>query len=129
MDVTPPGRGDVGTAPYISVQPHSIQPEALKPSGCGRLVAAPTGAYHSSAGGGIERNLFVKLQLPNRCADLSLQFVINYAMLSLVSPAFWQAFFPPDVFHRGQVSFYPPSIFAMTAFADNRKNRRLRLRT
>ena len=39
----PTWRGDVGIAPYIPSELHSIQPGALKPSGFGRLVAAPTG--------------------------------------------------------------------------------------
>ena len=39
----PTWRGDVGIAPYIPSELHSIQPGALKPSGGGRVVAAPTG--------------------------------------------------------------------------------------
>ena len=33
----------MGIVPYIPVRVHSIQPGASKPSGFGRLVAAPTG--------------------------------------------------------------------------------------
>ena len=47
----PTWRGDVGIAPYIPSELHSIQPGVSKPSGCGRLVAAPTGACHSSGRG------------------------------------------------------------------------------
>ena len=38
----PTWRDDVGIVPYISVRPRTIQPGMLKPSGCGRLVAAHT---------------------------------------------------------------------------------------
>ena len=41
-DINPPGRDDVGIVPYIPAELHSIQPGMLKPSGGGRLVAAPT---------------------------------------------------------------------------------------
>ena len=39
----PPERDDVGIVPYIPAGLHTIQPGASKPSGFGRLVAAPTG--------------------------------------------------------------------------------------
>ena len=46
---THPGRDDVGIVPYIPSELHSIQPGALKPSGFGRLVAAPTGGRWARA--------------------------------------------------------------------------------
>ena len=39
----PTWRDDVGIAPYIHAELHSIQQGIMKPSGFGRLVAAPTG--------------------------------------------------------------------------------------
>ena len=44
-------RGDVGIAPYIPSELHPFQPGALKPSGFGRLVAAPTVTCLSSGRG------------------------------------------------------------------------------
>ena len=41
--VNPPGRGDVGIAPYIPAELPAIQPGMLKPSGCGRLGSRPYG--------------------------------------------------------------------------------------
>ena len=41
-------RDDVGIVPYIPSGLHTIQRGASKPSGFGRLVAAPTVTYHST---------------------------------------------------------------------------------
>ena len=38
----PPERDDVGIVPYIPAELHTIQRKTMKPSGGGRLVAAPT---------------------------------------------------------------------------------------
>ena len=68
-------RGDVGIAPYIPSELHTIQRGGLKLSGFGRLVAAPTGGVpfngerrnRQGSGGwqppllGTRRNLFAKL--------------------------------------------------------------------
>ena len=50
---SPPERDDVGIVPYIPVRVHSIQPGASKPSGFGRLVAAPTGVLGRVPLGGV----------------------------------------------------------------------------
>ena len=43
----PPGAGRCGHRPLHSVRVHSTQPGVLKPSGGGRLVAAPTGTLEA----------------------------------------------------------------------------------
>ena len=41
----PTWRDDVGIVPYIPAELHTIQRGTMKPSGFGRLVAAPTGYW------------------------------------------------------------------------------------
>ena len=46
----PTWRDDVGIVPYIPAELHTIQRGTMKPSGGGRLVAAPTGGVPFNRG-------------------------------------------------------------------------------